>query len=227
MTKLALLASLITGCASNDQIAPSQGEYDDLALSIGSTVAMPNGGGELGALGDVVAIAHGALPAGFVKGDDGVISGTHTGIDYSYRVTCDGAQCDAEVAWNGSLQLPTTGMSFDRSGPWQLTLGSDGATANGSAKLTYESTITNIDRGYTNTYALTYDGTYDGVSPTTGALHYAIGVERHQTATNTKEVTHYDVDADLAMNGDGTATMTLDGAHVYEVTLATASVVRL
>lgn len=225
MTRLAVLLSLVVGCASNDQIGPSQSEYDDLALSIGSTVAMPNGGGELGALGDVVAIAHGdALPAGFKRGDDGVISGTHTGLDYSYTVACDGAQCAADVAWNGELQLPTTGMSFDRTGPWTFTLGSG---ANGTAKLNYESTITNNDRGYTNTYALTYDGTYENVTATTGNIHYALGVERHQTATNTEEVTHYDVDADLALNGDGTATMTLDGGRVYQLTLATASVVRL
>jgi hypothetical protein len=227
MTKLALLASLVvSGCASNDQIAPSQAEYDDLALSIGSTVAMPNGGGELGALGDVVAIAHGGLPTGFAKGTDGVITGTHTGLDYSYQVACDGAQCAAQVAWNGSLDLPTTGMTFDRSGPWTFTLG-DGATANGTATLTYESTIVNTDRGYTNTYALTYDGTYENVSATSGDIHYAISVERHQSATNDEEVTHYDVDADLAVNGDGTATMTLDGGHAYALTLATASVVRL
>lgn len=226
MTKLALLASLVvSGCASNDQIPPAQAEYDDLALSIGSTVAMPNGGGELGALGDVVAIAHGGLPAGFTKDDQGVISGTHTGLAYSYTVACDGAQCAAEVLWNGSLDLPTTGMSFDRSGPWTLSLGADSAT--GTAKLEYTSKIVNSDRGFTNTYALSYDGTYTNVSATTGDIHYAIGVERNQDATNIKEVTHYDIDADMALNGDGTATLTLDGEHLYQVTLATASVVRL
>jgi len=247
MLRAAAFATLLIGCASNDQIAPSSLEYDDLALSVGSTIAMPSGGGELGAFGDVVALSHGKLPAGFQASADGTITGTHTGLGYSYRVVCRSAQgtagaCDgttdgveAQVAWTGALQLPDTGMSFVRTGPWALSGLTQGvAMANGTATLSYESRIANPDRGDVSTYHLDYDATYDGVAFDTvalkalgGDIHYTIAVTRTTVGKSASAERHYDVTATVTLNGDGTATMDLDGAHQYKLELASATVVRI
>ena len=254
MLRTAALATLLVGCASNDQIAPTSLEYDDLALSVASTVAMPRGGGELGAFSDVVALAHGQLPAGFTVAEDGSVRGTHIGLGYSYHVVCRSAQgapsasesrtgacgsttdsVDAQVAWTGALELPNTGMEFDRTGLWALSGLTQGiATASGTATLAYDSRIANPDRGTVSTYHLAYDATYDGVAYDTvqlvalgGDIHYMIAVDRHETDGHSDSTRHYDVDATITLNGDGTATVDLDGAHQYKLTLATSTVVRI
>ena len=247
MLRAAALATLLIGCASNDQIAPTSREYDDLAMSVGSTLAMPSGGGELGAFGDVVALSRGKLPSGFVANADGTVAGKHTGLGYSYRLVCRSAQgtagaCDgttdgveAQVTWTGALQLPDTGMSFDRTGPWAVSGLTQGvATANGTATLSYDSRIANPDRGDVSTYHLDYDATYTDVVFDTqtlvaigGDIHYTIAVTRRTVGKATDVERRYDVVATIALNGDGTATMDLDGAHQYKVELASATVVRL
>ena len=247
MLRFASLGLLLTiGCASNDQIPPSDLEYDDLALSVGSTVAMPSGGGELGAFGDVVAIAHGLLPKGFAAAADGTISGDHTGLGYRYQVLCRNAQgaveaCgtttdafDAQVAWTGALQLPDTGMQFERTGPWAVSgLTQPVATATGTATLAYDSRIANPDRGTVSTYHLTYAATYDNVAYDTAALkalggdiRYALSVIRTETRSAQMVESEYQVDAMIALAGDGTATMDLDGTHQYTLNLTTGVVVR-
>ena len=246
MLRFASLGLLLIGCASNDQIPPSDLEYDDLALSVGSTVAMPSGGGELGAFGDVVAIAHGVVPKGFALGTDGTISGKHTGLGYSYKLLCRNAQgtvgacdgttvaADAQVSWTGALQLPDTGMQFDRSGPWAVSGLTQGvATANGTATLAYDSRVANPDRGTVSTYHLSYAATYDNVAYDTAALKalggditYALDVIRTETRQAQVVQSEYVVDATIALLGDGTATMGLDGTHQYTLDLATGIVVR-
>ena len=247
MLRTAALVTLLFGCASNDQIAPSSLEYDDLALSVGSTVAMPHGGGELGAFGDVVALSHGELPPGFVASADGTVTGRHTGLGYSYRVVCRNAQgvagaCDgatdgveAQVAWTGALDLPDTGMSFDRTGPWAVSGLTQGvATANGTATLAYDSRIANPDRGDISTYHLDYAATYVDVAYDTtllkalgGEIHYTIAVARREVGKTSDVQSHYDIEATITLDGNGTATMDLDGAHQYRLDLATATVVRI
>ncbi len=245
MLRFAALVTVLVGCASNDQIPPSSLEYDDLALSVGSTIAMPQGG-ELGAVGDVVTLAHGALPPGFTASADGTVTGSHAGLGYSYRVVCKDAQgasapcdgtsdaIDADVSWTGSLDLPDTGMDFQRTGPWVLSGMPQGiATANGTATLDYDSRVANPDRGEVSTYHLAYAATYDDVAYDTvamtvlgGDIHYAIAVDRAVTGVNAGE-NHYDVAATIELAGDGTATIDLDHAHQYKLTLATATVVRI
>ena len=244
MLRLASLGLLLLGCATADPTAPSSLEYNDLALAVGSTVATPSGGGELGAFGDVVALAHGRLPTGFTASADGTITGTHAGLGYRYALVCRDVQgatgaCDgatdavaAQVSWTGGLDLPDTGMQLDRTGMWALSGLTRGvATASGTATLAYASRIANRDRGTESTYRLAYAATYTDVAYDTvalhamaGDLHYALVVTR--TATGSAPSDHA-VDASLALLGDGTATIDLDGAQRYTLDLATGAVVRI
>src|SRR5438067_819817 len=96
------LAWLLVACGTPAPPAPTDLEVSDVAHSMGSTLA--GAGGEIDAIDDAIAIAHGSLPDGFTAAG-GRVTGTRLGMSYTYEVTCRDANVqpvacgdDAETA---------------------------------------------------------------------------------------------------------------------------------
>jgi hypothetical protein len=244
----------LVACASNDGIQVSDEEYDDLAMSLASTAHTAGGGGELGAMADVMKLASGSELAGFAAEQDGMVRGQHQGLAYEYAFTCfDAANnlmatCDARtdraevnVAWAGMLNLPLLAMAIERHGLWTLSdLRTGTAHLEGDGHMTYESSIAAPDRGETTTYTLASDPTYEAISiagsPNSGTMHYIVDVTRKHGTDNTLDTRRFQVDATIEVLPVHVL-ITLDDArippeepqdtHVYDVDLATGVVVRV
>jgi hypothetical protein len=248
MRSLALLCSTLAlgamACSSSDDTgddtgAITQEEYDDVARSIGSSMATPSDGGEVGAMADVAILAYGDLPLGFTLDVNGVFRGNHFGLDYSYALTCwdvGGAlvACDettdraeVDLHWGGALQFPGFTASVDRDGAWTLLgLQSDTITVGGDGSFAFDMSV---DRGPQIDYALDYDAAYDvdldaaSLLPVGGTISYGISAQK---SVDGVAVNAFTVDADVTFDANG-ATLTLDGAFRYDVDLATGVVVAI
>jgi hypothetical protein len=217
-------------------------EYDDLARSVGSSTA--SGGGDAGAMADVVVIAGGDLPFGFTIDVDGHVSGDVGGLSYDFSLTCRDLTdlilpaCDAttdradvELAWSGQLDLPNFSSSVTREGSWSVIgLQTDVATFNGDGSFAYDATITAPETQSTFDYALDYAASYedvlietDSLAAVGGTIHYDIAAEKLVDSETTRS---FSVSADVTIHADGTATLVLDGSYEYTLDLATGAVAR-
>jgi hypothetical protein len=237
---------LFAGACSDDDDGGSgditREEYDDLARSVGSSTA--SGGGDAGAMADVVVIASGDLPFGFTVDLDGHVTGDIGGLSYDFSLTCRDLtdlilpECDAttdradvELAWSGQLDLPNFSSSVTREGSWSvIDLQSDVATFNGDGSFAYHATITAPETQSTVDYALDYAAAYDDVLIETdslvavgGTIHYDIAAEKQVDVETTRS---FSVSADVTIHADGTATLLLDGTYEYTLDLATGAVAR-
>src|ERR1700729_4366209 len=90
---LASALAFVPSCTTDNKDSNiTQDEYDDVAQSVGSSTATGGGGGDAGAMADVVVIARGDMPLGFTVNGSGSVTGSHLGLSYSYMLTCDDAQ---------------------------------------------------------------------------------------------------------------------------------------
>ena len=261
--------ALAGACSSSStSTKPTDDQYDDTAQQIGAEAAPSSastarhaagnpavgvsGGGEIGAMDDVVSLSSGATLTGFTLSGSGQFAGTHLGLSYDYTLTCKDAggntltgctaltsSAAATADWSGTLTLPNISAMVNRTGDWQVTsLLASPAVVNGSGSLTFDATVMSIFRPVTTKYTLSADADYNAVAidtttllPVGGNITYAI------TATDTSTVTGssgsasanttFDINGVLTFAADGTATLVLDGTHTYSVNTTTGVVVKV
>ncbi|ACY16169.1 hypothetical protein [Haliangium ochraceum] len=240
---LCSLSLLLGACGGDDEL--SNEDYDDIAVGVGSLVAVPGGeGGETGSLNDVLeaSISAGTSAA---EGASSVEIVVHAGVSYEYRLDCydaagalqdacgaDTDSAEASVDWSGELDTPSYDASIMRVGDWSLSgLQSDTAVFSGTGSFDIETSFSAMYRDVERTLSLSYDASYDDITidiasrrVTGGAIHYNIdGARYDERGARTKEI-EFAVTADLSFTGDGEALLVLDGSRSYVVDLDTGAV---
>jgi hypothetical protein len=201
-------------------------------------------GGDVMVLGDAISIAKGRLPLGFLRIDGRHFRGGHLGVGHDFTVVCKDAAgteqtaCDkttdsatVTVKSTGNLMTQNLTASVDREGSFTITgLQSDTATFDGSSTFSLDTTLTSIfHEGVTKTFTFDASAMYKAITIATENREITGGsasfdVKAHRTVTGT-DMAKGDVDktfevhADLTFNGDGTATLVLDGTQTFTIDL--------
>jgi hypothetical protein len=253
---LITLGFSIAACASSPPTSPATTQdYEDTAQTIAAATATSSGvgvgGGEVVAMADSVSLALGRLPLGFLRGGDGRFRGDHMGLAHAFTITCKDAagatltacgrttdSATVEVSFSGDIKTPSFSASVDRQGSWTIAgLQSATATLNGSSSFSLDTSLTSVfHQGVTST--LTFDTTADykdiaiavADRQVTGGT-VTLEVKAHRTVTGTPMGSHdvdksFDVHAVLTFNGDGTATLVLDGMQTFTIDLRTGRVTK-
>jgi hypothetical protein len=200
--RTAALLLVLGACAgdSSDRV-----DYPRLAALVGETLATPGAGGETGALADAAIIARGGLPAGF-DGDDGVVTGHHDGVRYTYLVFCEDAR-GAHAPCS-----PVTFRAFAIAG-WQGRIGMwtlehlQGARAS----VTGASDITHLAYAQTNERREAFLLDLASYRPERGMVALTIGVEDTE------------VTGSVELDGSTEGSIILDG-NAFTVDLTTGAV---
>lgn len=242
----AAACSTSTTTSTNDDLTAE--DYDDTAQAISSAAAGDGNGGDLAAMSDSASIALGVLPLGFSLNGDGEINGNRLGVSFSYSIRCEDANGDAlspcddrtdsadvDVAWSGVLDTSHFDASVDRDGAWSIRgLQSDVVTFDGESTFSYDATLVSIFRPNSQaSFSFDASASYDAVA-IDGATHDAIdgvatfSIDARKVVTGTANDVDkaFSVDATIELHADRTATLTLDGDHVYTLNTATGVVVR-
>jgi len=235
--------SLLVACGSSGGAA-SDADYDDVAQNVATSTADKTGG-DVNAMLDVVLLASGDIPLGFTVGANGQANGSVLGVDFDFQVVCRNGQgailvtcnpstqlADVKVDWGGTLSLPNFTTTMDRHGDWSLmNLQDSSVKLAGNGAFSYDSMITNVATSTTSAYHLDYDAAYMAVwidkttrLPTAGEIQYDITATK---SVNGQQTGSFEVNADVQFNGDGTATIVLDGGHRYTLNLTTGSSLKL
>ncbi|MEO8551704.1 MAG: hypothetical protein ABI678_17125 [Kofleriaceae bacterium] len=243
LASCSLLGLPLVACSSSGGTA-SDADYDDVAQNVGTSTAARNGG-DVNAMVDVVLLASGDIPLGFTLGANGQANGSVLGIDFDFQVVCRNGQgtilatcnpstqlANVKVDWGGTLDLPNFTTTMDRHGEWSLmNLQEPSVKLAGNGSFSYDSTITNAVSNATAAYHLDYDAAYMAVwidkatrLPTAGEIQYDIAASKSVDGQQTRS---FEVNADIQFNGNGTATIVLDGIHHYTLSLATGVVIKL
>ncbi len=193
-------------------------------------------------------LAVGVMPGGVTAQAAGSFGDVHAGVDYSLTIACTDAagaaltacsaktnQAQASVSWSGNLVLPPDlTATVSRQGSWTLNgLQSGTVTFNGTSSFDLAAQFTSIFHGAKASADLAYSASYDAVTysaaehhPTGGSIHYAVSGSREASSTSGQSDARFTIDAVVAFHGDGSATITLDGSHSYEV-LSSGVVIKL
>jgi hypothetical protein len=246
------LASL-TACSSSLELSPpTPADYDDTAQAIAAATAAGHSGtvgsGEIVAMADAVSLARGSLPAGFLRGVDGRVRGEHFGVEYSFAITCKDAagvelaacgrttdSATVEVTLSGQLDTPNLTAVVDRQGTWSIT-GLQGATAtfSGDSSLSFDTTLTSVFReGVTASFTFDATASFDAIQIDTadraitgGSASFDVAARRTVSGTNNDVDRAFEISAELTFNGDGSATLVLDGSQSFTLDLGTGRVAR-
>ncbi len=231
------------GCAWE----PAESDYDDVAAGVGSLVANDSGG-EVGAMSDSIETSAGTTPMGLSASGAGTVSGERFGLMYSYTVACSNASGDSmalcgsetdsaslSVEWSGELTLDRYAASVSRTGMWSLTgLQGDNATFNGMGTFSVDSEFMALYRDETRTWSFDYAATYSDVvlriadeTPLSGEIVYQIDAERTVKRGRRTRKGDFSVTATVTFNGDGTATVGLDGSRNYSLALGTGIITKI
>lgn len=239
---LLLAFAATAACASNDRLAITAEEHDDVAVSLAATLRSHSGDGDLLAMADAVMLAAGqALPT--FSSDATGHHGRRAGIDYDYvlacrtttgeLVDCPGAiSADIAASWAGRLVDPFAELAVERSGAWSLgALGSPVAKLDGDALVQHRSVITRSDRT-TTAYTIEYAATYEDIElavtdlvPRAGTIHYEIDAHRERRAENRTTERDFSTSAVVTFSGDGVAELVIDEHRAYRIELETGRVV--
>jgi hypothetical protein len=161
---------------------------------------------------------------------------------------CDSTTDSATVViqWKGSVQTPNFSASIDREGNFTITgLQSDTATVNGDSSFSFDTTMMSVFRpGVTSSASFDFTATYAAITVTTAATGDKDRDDREITGGSatfevkgTRMVTgtamgsndvnkSFDVHAVLTFNGDGTATLVLDGTQTFTIDLHSGKVTK-
>lgn len=246
-TAIALTGALaLAGCLQQDDALTDE-DYDDVAVAVGSLVANPSGG-ELGSFQDGLDMTQNpkSADANAVEGASGHEVIIRAGLTYEYFIDCldaDGAiqsACSAfttdsatlGVAWSGSLELPNYQGSITRTGEWTMSnLQSGTAELNGQGSFDLESHFQAIYRPVTKDLVLSYEATYDNVlidmigkTVQSGNITYEVSGSRSVTRGDINRDSEFSLTADVSFDGNGNATLVLDGNRNYTINLATGTV---
>jgi hypothetical protein len=234
-----------TGTSNDDLTAE---DYDDTAQAVSSAAAGDGNGGDLAAMSDSANIALGVLPLGFTLNGSGEINGNRLGVSYNFSIRCEDANGDAlspcdertdsadvEVAWSGTLDTSHFDASVERDGSWSISgLQSNVVTFDGDSSFSYDATLLSIFRpGAQSSFSFDASASYDAVA-IDGATHdaidgtasFSIDARKIVTGTSNDVDKSFSVDATIEFHANRTATLTLDGDHVYTLNTATGVVVR-
>jgi hypothetical protein len=248
LASYSLLSLPLVACMSNSSGTSSSdvtaSEYDDVAQNVGTSAASPSGG-DVTAMGDVALLASGTLPLGFTLGANGTVTGSFLGITYDFSLTCSDGQgtnlptcgsatelADVKVDWSGTLQLPNFSTTMDRHGDWSLmNLQDTSVKLAGNGTFSFDSSISNPNTTVTAAYHFDYEAAYMAVFidkntklATAGEIQYDISASKTVTGL---AVRTFSLSADITFNGDGTATIDLDGMHHYKLDLTTHVVIKI
>jgi hypothetical protein len=233
---LALAASFtaaLTGCETSDE--PSQQDYDDVATAMSSALVSEDEG-DIVAMGEVVLLVEGSMPSDMEEDGDVYVGGTAT-FEYRYAVQCNDASgvaqsaCDdatndarVDIDWTGTLSSSRYDTQIERSGTWSLSnVQSDLVSFTGESSFELDSSFTALYRDVRRNYELSYSASYDAITydRTTdrfsGSIVYDVQAERMDDRGNRSVEASFDMEANLTFNGDGTATLVLDGAYRYRL----------
>lgn len=244
-----LLTLPLVACMSNSNSGTSSSditasEYDDVAQNIGTSTVSPRGG-DVTAMGDVALLASGTLPLGFTLGANGEVTGSFLGITYDFSLTCSDGHgtnlptcgsatelADVAVDWSGTVKLPNFSTTMDRHGEWSLmNLQDPSVKLAGNGTFSYDSSISNPNTAVTAAYHFDYEAAYMSVFidkttklATAGEIQYDITASKTVTG---QPVRTFSLTADINFNGDGTATVDLDGIHHYKLNLTNHVIIKI
>ena len=206
MRTILFAALACTGCASE---SIDLSEYDDVARVVAATIATPDRGGDVGAASDTATLALGEIPAGFV--DQGMVTGTHFGIDVVYMPFRAGAATTVIGQWSGDLPMTRWSGTVARNGTWTLV---DGALT-GTSEIELDATFSHMTYhiSIAETVALAIDMT--GRSITGGAIRSVV-TAKHEIDASHGIQTFADV-IDAHVTFDHGIWLVLDDAHRYMI----------
>lgn len=231
-----IAATSFVGCTNSD--TPTEADYDDVAQALTAVVVTDNEGGEVGAMLDASSIAAGDGKVTLKLDATGKYTGNHLGLDYAYTATCADAAgaalaaCDATsdsadvaVSFSGELALPRLSAAVVRDGSWQLSgLQSDQVTFAGESELSLDTQVESLFRDATRAYRFDYVASYDAVvldraarRVVSGKVTLSVDSERMATGTRGESEAQFNIDGVLEFKADGTASLTLDETHHYNV----------
>ncbi|WP_428262028.1 hypothetical protein [Haliangium sp.] len=249
-----LLSLTVTlgACAAQNDVELTNEDYDDIAVGIGSLVAMPGGGGEVGSMADASATATSGslldveLGVASAEGSSAHEVVIRAGLEYEYLVDCfdaDGAAQDAcgeltdsaavSLSWSGELDTPRYDATITRAGEWSLTgLQGDTAELNGTGSFDASASFTALYRDVSRSLELSYDAQYQGVLIDTathqvvgGSISYSVQGERTVQRGDRERNGTFSLDAEVSFSADGAATLVLDGTRSYQINVITGAVV--
>jgi hypothetical protein len=243
------LITLLSAAACSSSNTPTPEEYEDTAQAIGSTIATGGGGGDAASMSDSVAISLGAMPLGLAVRGDARIGGNRLGVEYTYTAVCKDAagatlavcnrttdSAELDVAWSGDLETPNLSASVSRDGSLTITgLQSDTATITGDSTFSFDSELRSVFRnGVTATLSFDASASYEAIKVSTedrevisGSATLSVSANRTVTGTQDNDVDRsFEVDATVTFNGDGSASLVLDGNERFSVNLTTGRVQR-
>ncbi|MBI2892334.1 MAG: hypothetical protein HYY06_02200 [Deltaproteobacteria bacterium] len=234
------LFPLAVGCQSG----PTDADYDDVAASVAALTANESGG-DVGSMDDSIAAAQGETPEGLTASGSGSFQGDRLGLEYEYAVTCldeagqTMAICDSTtdsarltVAWSGELTLPRYSASVSRTGDWTVTgLEDETAQFDGEGTFDLQSEFQALFTDETRTANFSWDAEYEAIRfrvadgmPISGEARFAVHLERTRERGGRSVDAEFDIDGVLTIDGNGGATLVLDGSRSYHVDLATGAV---
>lgn len=243
----ALIASAFAagGCGQAGQ--PSEEDYDDVAQGVSMLVSDGENGGDVGSMNDSIALAGDEMPEGFTRQGTKSVQGMRGALQYDYTITCrDSADAElsdcgpstdsahVQVAWTGDVQTARYDVSVARTGDWTLSdLQSGMARFSGEGTFDLESEFMALYRPAMRTYLLDYDAFYQDIlidmatgEPHSGTASFDVAAQRTGSNQYRDVEAEFDVHVDVTFNGDGTASVVLDGTRNYELTLADGTIIQ-
>lgn len=226
-----VLCTGLAGCATSDQ--PTDEEYDDIAQGVSMLVSES---GDVGSMNDSIDLALDDVPVGLSLEGSGTYEGDRGGLQYQYSIQCDGGDvCSSEtdsatieVDWSGELHTDRYDVLVTRTGSWSIDgLQSGTARFNGEGTFSLESHFEAINRDASRSYLFDYAASYSDIlidmesrKAVGGSASFEIYAARSASNDFRDVEAEFDVHAELTFNGDGTATLVLDGEHSYTLMLA-------
>jgi hypothetical protein len=220
-------------------------DYNDVAASIGANLSAS----DLPSMVDAVNMAYGRMPAGYTvtpKTDSAgtqyeLLDGSRAGLTVEYKlycrdaadatIACAGAEDHAHVkpTYTGSVTAANASIdSIQRTASWIVRdIGQPSARLGGSGMDTFASHLSTGDYQLTVTDTLK-DGLFDPTapaSPTAGTFELTINVERSRSSSTPADRS-FAVTAHILFTGSDAATLTLDGAQNYALTVSSGAVVK-
>jgi hypothetical protein len=226
-------------CSGTASSAPTSADYDNVAQSTAALVIQAGGGGEVGSMVESANLAVGVMPAGVTANGSGSFGDVHAGLDYEVTISCTDAAgaplsacgpeanaAQASVSWSGDLSLPPDfTANVSRQGNWTLSgLQTGTVTFDGTSSFDLGAQFTSVFHGAQASVDLRYSASYDAVAysisahhATAGTIRYSITGSREASTANGQRDASFTMDANVAFSTDGSATITLDGSHRYQV----------
>jgi hypothetical protein len=234
---VAALGSL--GCSGSGNRSASRNDYDNVAQTTAALLIQASGGGDVGSMYDSASLAVGVTPLGVTANGSASFGDAHAGLDYTLTVSCTDAagaalsacgpktnDAHANVAWSGNLALPPDfTATVTRQGSWTLS-GVQTTTAifDGTSRFDLSAQFTSVFYGARANVDLTYSASYNAVTYSTawhhatgGSIDYSISTAGTASGPTAQGAGSFVMDAHVAFNPDGSATLTLDGTVNYKV----------